>query len=151
MQIKMVWFGMAMVGVAAISFAAGAAIQKKATMMAAAEMKWEDYAPGSPLKGVSLWGNRAKGQYGMLLKLPGGTNAGMHKHTGDYHAVNIQGDWWHGDDGGEMKQLPVGSYVMQPGGAFHNDECRGTGECIVFIHQHKKGDFIPKPAPKETK
>jgi hypothetical protein len=32
---------------------------------------------------------------------------------------------------------------MQPGKAVHNDMCKGTTECIIFVHQHAAGDFIP--------
>ena len=39
---------------------------------------------------------------------------------------------------------PVGSYVMQPGKQNHNDVCKSKTDCIIFIHQHAKGDFIPK-------
>jgi hypothetical protein len=137
--------------VAAIAFAAGAATAKKSTMVGATELVWEDYAPGVPLKVAKLWGDRTKGEYAMLLKMPAGFEAGMHSHSADYHAINVQGNWVHSDDGGEAKELPVSSYVMQPGKAFHNDVCKGTQDCILFVHQHKKGDFIPKPAPKEEK
>jgi hypothetical protein len=26
----------------------------------------------------------------------------------------------------------------------HSDGCAGPEDCILFIHQHVKGDFIPK-------
>ena len=139
-----------LLGVAAVSFAAGAgtAKMKPSTMVNAPDIVWEEYAPGVPLKVGKLWGDRKKGEYAMLLKLPAGFEAGMHSHTADYHAVLVQGTWVHSDDGGEAKELAVGSYVMQPGKQWHNDVCKGTTDCIIFVHQHKKGDFIPKPAPK---
>jgi hypothetical protein len=88
----------------------------------------------------------------MLLKLPAGGEAGLHAHTGDYHGVSVSGTWLHMDEGGEWKELPPGSYVMQPGKAFHNDSCKAGADCIVFVHQHKKGDFLlPKPAKEEKK
>jgi quercetin dioxygenase-like cupin family protein len=139
-----------LVATAAIAFAAGAAAAKKATMMSASEIKWEEMAPGSPFKIAPLWGDRKKGEYGMLLKIPAGGEAGMHAHTADYHAVAVSGTWAHQEEGGEWKELPVGSYVMQPGKAFHNDTCRGTTDCTILITQKKKGDFIPKPVPKEA-
>jgi hypothetical protein len=40
---------------------------------------------------------------------------------------------------------------MQPGKQMHNDQCKGTQECITFIHQHGKGDFIPAKAPAGAK
>jgi hypothetical protein len=150
MLVKKLVLGAVMVSGMALAYAAGAA-NKKEAMIDASAIQWQDYAPGVPLKVAVLWGDRAKGEYGMLLKMPAGFEAGMHAHTGDYYGINVQGTWVHTFEGGESKELAVGSYVMQPGKAFHNDSCKGTQDCILFIHQHKKGDFIPKPAPKEVK
>jgi gentisate 1,2-dioxygenase len=101
-------------------------------------------APGSPLKIVVLWGDRSKGEYAMLLKMPAGFVAPIHAHTGDYHGMNLTGSWRHSFEGGEQKDLPPGSYVFQPGMGMHGDACVGSEDCILFIHQHVKGDFIPK-------
>jgi hypothetical protein len=133
------------VAVAGVSYTAGAA-KKEAVMMAASEIKWEPYATGVPLQVAKLWGDRAKGgEYAMLLKMPAGFEAGMHAHTGDYHGVNVQGTWVHTVEGDTSppKELPPGSYVFQPGKQMHNDVCKGKTECILFLHQHTKGDFIP--------
>lgn len=130
--------------VAAFSYAAGIA-QGKAVNMPLASLKWAPAAPGSPIQIAVLWGDRAKGpEYGMLLKMPAGSEAGIHAHTGDYHAVNVQGNWVHTNQGDPKQyELPPGSYVVQPGKAMHNDMCKGTTDCIIFIHQHAAGDFIP--------
>jgi hypothetical protein len=62
----------------------------------------------------------------------------------------VQGNWVHTNEGGEAKELPVGSYVFQPGKQVHDDACKGTADCILFIHQHAKGDFLPaKTAEKK--
>lgn len=152
MQMKNVVFAGVLVATGLIAgFAIGAAAPKKSEMVAAPELKWAEMAPGSPVQIATLWGDRAKGEYAMLLKMPAGAEAGVHAHTADYQAVCVQGTWKHSDEGGEWKELPPGSHVMQPGKAFHNDACKGPEDCIVFVHQHKKGDFIPKPAPKEEK
>ena len=93
---------------------------------------------------VMLWGDRSKGEYAMLLKVPAGFVAPIHTHTGDYHGVNLAGTWRHSFAGGEERALPPGSYVFQPGLGMHGDACVGPEDCILFIHQHVKGDFIPK-------
>ena len=82
----------------------------------------------------------------MLLKIPVGFEAGLHSHTGDYHAINVQGTWVHTLADGQTKELPAGSYVMQPGVQNHNDVCKGPNDCILFIYQKVKGDFIPAKA-----
>ena len=129
---------------AAISYAAGIA-QGKPMNMPLSSLKWVPAAPGSPIQIAVLWGDREKGpEYGMLLKMPAGSEAGMHAHTGSYHAVNVQGTWVHTNSGDPKgHELPPGSYAMQPGKAMHNDACKGTTDCIIFVHQHAPGDFIP--------
>ena len=108
---------------------------------------------GGPLQIAKLWGDRDKGpEYAMLLKLPAGSDSGMHAHTADYHAVLVQGTWVHTVEGdaASVKDLAPGSYVFQPGKQMHSDVCKGKQDCIIFVHQHAKGDFIPskKPADK---
>jgi hypothetical protein len=139
--------------VAAGGYAAGAA-SKPSTVLPAAELKFDPYAPGVPLQVAKLWGDRTKGAYGMLLKLPAGFEAGFHAHTADYKAVLVSGTWIHPDEGKDLagsKELTPGSYVMQPGKAFHNDKCKEGADCIIFVMQDAKGDFIPAPAPAAKK
>ena len=82
----------------------------------------------------------------MFLVLPAGVEVGMHAHTGDYYGINIQGTWVRTVEGDPVeKELPPGSYVFQPGGQFHNDRCAGPDDCVLFLHQHAAGDFIPPP------
>jgi hypothetical protein len=135
--------------VGAVSYAAGA---KKSMMVATGEMKWEPMAPGVPLQIATLWGDRTKGESGILLKMPGGFDSGMHAHTADYHAVLISGAWTHTEEGQTEapKELSPGGYVMQTGKKMHNDSCKAGADCIIFVHQHAKADFIPgkAPAPK---
>ena len=127
--------------VACGSYAVGVA-QGKAVNIPAASLKWAPYAPGNPLQVAALWGDRTKGDYAMLLKMPAGFEAGRHTHTGDYHGLSIQGTWVHTNDGAKPVELPPGSYVLQPGKQVHNDVCKGTTDCILFVHQHAAGDFI---------
>jgi len=114
------------------------------TMTPADQLPWKEFAPGSPLKLVVLWGDRASGEYAMLLKMPAGFVAPIHAHTGEYHGINLTGTWKHSFDGGDEKELPPGSYVLQPGKGMHGDACVGPDDCILFVHQYVKGDFIPK-------
>ena len=144
-----------MVAVASLAYAAGAAKGKQPVNIAASELQWDDYAPGTPLKVTKLWGDRTKGgEYAMLLRMPPNFEAGLHTHTQDYHAVTVSGNWVHTNADGTGKELPPSSYVFQPGKQPHNDLCKGPSECILFIHQHGKGDFMPvkaladKPAEK---
>lgn len=117
-------------------------------MTATPDLKWEPYAPGSPLSVAPLWGDRnAPGDHAMYLKLPAGFHAGFHSHTLAYHALNIQGTWVHTEDTGRVVELPPQSYVFQLGKADHDDACKGPEDCILFIFQKGKGDFIPAAKP----
>lgn len=129
---------------AAAAFTGPAAAAGAGKMVASDQMQWQEMGPGSPLKIAILWGDRGKGEYAMLLKLPAGFDAPIHAHTGDYHGINLTGTWRHSFDGAEQKTLPPGSYVFQPGMGMHGDTCLGPEDCILFVHQHAKGDFIPK-------
>ena len=144
---------LALSAVAGISYAAGAAKAKQAVQTPAADLVWEDLMPGGPLKMAKLWGDRSKGAYAMLLKFPPGFEAGAHSHTLDYHAVAVQGTWVHTVTGEATppKELGPGSYVLQPGKQDHNDVCKSKTDCIVFVQQDGKGDFIPAKAPKGEK
>jgi hypothetical protein len=130
--------------VAALGFTQQSIAAGAGTMTAVDELDWREMAPGSPLKMVILWGDRSKGEYAMLLKMPAGFVAPVHAHSGDYHGMNLTGTWKHAFDGGEERALPPGSYVFQPGMGMHGDACVGPEDCILFVHQYVKGDFIPK-------
>ena len=117
---------------------------KLGIMISADAMEWKELNPGSPVKMAPLWGDRSMGEYAMLIKIPAGFVAPIHAHTGDYYGMNLTGTWRHSFDGGEQKDMPPGSYVFQPGMGWHGDACIGPDDCILFIHQHVKGDFIPK-------
>lgn len=120
---------------------------KQEITVPAADLKWEDVRPGSPQKVSVLWGDPEEGPFGMLLKQPGGGfEAGMHTHATDYHAVLVQGIWIHTVEGGSSapEELIPGSYVFQPAWQFHNEKFLGPEDCIVYIHQLGKSDFIVK-------
>jgi len=132
--------------IAVTATTSSAAQRGKATNTPADALKWELYAPGNPLQVAVLWGDRNKaGDYGMLLKMPAGFEAGRHTHSRDYHGVTVQGIWVHTNDGSKPRELPPGSAVFQPGKQIHNDACKGAAECIILIHQQGPSDFIPAP------
>ncbi len=90
-----------------------------------------------------LWGDPTSDDYAAFIKIPPGFTPGPHHHTGDYHGINVAGNWVHIFGTDDVRALPQGSYVMQPGGEQHNDACAGPEDCVLFIHQHTPQDFIP--------
>ncbi len=139
---KYLLLGLTLLIGAGIGYTASHATRGK--MVAADKMEWQSMGPDSPLKVLVLWGDPSKGEHGRLLKLPAGFVAPTHAHTGDYHGINLTGTWRHGFDEEASQDLPPGSYVFQPGKAMHNDACVGPEDCIIFLSQKVKGDFIPK-------
>ena len=130
--------------VALVLACSASAMQGTATNTPVNAIKWQPYAPGTPLQIAVLWGDRTKPvEYGMYLKMPAGFEAGRHAHTNAYHGVAVQGTWVHTNDGGKPVELAPGGYVYQPGKQMHNDVCKGPTECILLIHQMGPGDFIP--------
>ncbi len=139
---KSLLLGLSLITAAGLAYAADD--QKSGAMTAPGQMEWQEFRPGSPVKMMILWGDRNKGEHAMLLKFPAGFAAPIHAHTGDYHGLNLTGTWRHSFDGGEERDLPPGSYVFQPGMGMHGDACVGPEDCVLFIHQYVKDDFIPK-------
>ena len=126
--------------VVAVSTSAIAA--EKRVAVAADKLNWAQWGKG-PAQIVVLWGDPKSGELAALLKLPPGFTPGPHGHTYAYHGVNLKGTWVHIFGSDDVRSLPAGSYVMQPGKDEHNDACAGPEECIIFIHQHGPSDFIP--------
>ena len=115
---------------------------EKEVAIAADKLNWALWGKG-PAQIVVLWGDPKSGEYAALLKLPPGFTPGPHGHTAAYHGVNLKGTWTHIFGSDDVRSLPPGSYVRQPGKAEHNDACAGPEECIIFVHQHGPSDFIP--------
>jgi hypothetical protein len=144
-----------MTSLVAGAFVAGVAVGKgepppKAKFIAVEEVKWDDV--GGPKIGL-LTGDYKKGPYGALLKIPAGFTSPMHSHTGTYEAVQISGTsshWLKGEDGTKAKKMTPGSYWTVTGKADHISSCAPGADCVMFIFQKTKFDFVPgkeaKPA-----
>jgi hypothetical protein len=132
----------AMVGAA---FIAGVAVGKTTVQpkfIAAEELKWDDV--GGP-KLATLTGDYKKGPYGALMKLPNGFTSPMHTHTGAYEAIEIQGTsshWLKGEDGTKAKKMTPGSYWSMPGKVEHVSSCAPGQDCIFYVWQKAKFDFV---------
>jgi hypothetical protein len=120
---------------------------KKPVFMPAGDLKWAD-TPGAPsgVKGVTLWGDPAKGPYGGFQKFPAGFLAPLHTHTSDLRAVVISGTLLVGPQGGPENRLPAGSYEFIPSTYQHTTRCDAASECVIFVEA--KGKFDVKPVEK---
>jgi beta-alanine degradation protein BauB len=129
------------------AFVAGVAVGKaeppaKAKFIAVEEVKWDDV--GGPKIG-QLTGDYKKGPYTGLLKLPAGFTSPLHSHTGTYEAVEISGTsshWLKGEDGTKAKKMTPGSYWTITGKADHVSSCAPGADCVIFVWQKTKFDFV---------
>ncbi|MBZ9959472.1 DUF4437 domain-containing protein [Mesorhizobium sp. BR1-1-14] len=126
----------------------GRAFGLEDSYLPASKIPYVSEAPDQPQRLGPLWGERAKGPAGTLLKVPGNWHAPVHAHTADYRAVVIQGLWAHWQmDGGEASkvELPPGSYWTQKANEMHADACLSEAECVILlINTEPYETYLPK-------
>jgi hypothetical protein len=133
------------------AFVAGIAVGKTTVQpkfIASEELKWDDV--GGP-KLATLTGDYKKGPFGALHKLPAGFTSPMHSHTGAYEAIEIQGTsshWLKGEDGTKAKKMTPGSYWSMPAKLDHVSSCAPGQDCIFYVWQKTKFDFVPAKEDK---
>lgn len=98
------------------------------------------------LMAAPAYGDLAQGAHGTFIKMPAGFVSPIHMHTGDYWGVVISGVGANGPVGRTDVPLPVGSYWFQKGGEPHITRCLSPNECIFFINQSTKFDYIEAAA-----
>lgn len=105
-------------------------------------------APDQPQQLGPLWGIRAEGPAGTLLKVPTGFKAPIHAHTANYRGVVIEGHWehWVPETGEGMGiQLAPGSYWTQKADQMHADACVSEVECVILlINEDSYETYLPE-------
>ncbi|WP_085316107.1 DUF4437 domain-containing protein [Derxia lacustris] len=105
-------------------------------------LKFFDTGVG-PLKAAVGHGDLTAGAHSTYVKLPAGFSSPLHTHTEDYYAVVITGVVANEvDNAAPDRPLPPGSYWFQKGKAPHVTKCLSTTECVVFITQPGKFDYV---------
>jgi quercetin dioxygenase-like cupin family protein len=100
------------------------------------------------VKVAPAYGDLAHGAHGTFLKMPAGFVTPIHTHTDDYYGVVISGVGVNVTVGGTEVPLPAGSYWFQKGGERHITKCISSNECIFFLSQAAKFDFLPDAVKK---
>jgi hypothetical protein len=100
------------------------------------------------LSAAPAYGDLGHGAHGTFIKMPAGFVSPVHTHTEDYWGVVISGVAVNGVPGSPDVQLPVGSYWFQKGGERHVTKCVSPNECIFFISQRGKFDYVLETAKK---
>ena len=94
------------------------------------------------LYAAPAYGDLAHGAHGTFIKMPAGFTSKVHTHTEDYWGVVIAGVAVNQKPGSADVALPVGSYWFQKGGERHVTKCISPLECIFFINQGGKFDYL---------
>ena len=115
--------------------------------MPVTELKWHSTGVvGSDgigtLQAAPAYGDHSKGEHATLVKMPARFVSTVHTHTDDYHGVVINGVATNASVGEKEIPLPPGSYWFQPGGKPHVTKCISTSECLFFISQKAKFDYL---------
>lgn len=131
-----------------LSVIPGRAFALEDSYLPAGKIPYVAEALDQPQRLGPLWGERAKGPAGTLLKVPGNWRAPVHAHIADYRAVVIQGLWAHWQmQGGEASkvELPPGSYWTQKADEMHDDACLSQTECVILlINDTPYETYLPK-------
>ena len=100
-------------------------------------------AAAGELEAGPAYGNLQAGHHGTFIHMPAGFASAPHIHTEDYYAVVIKGVGANDPVTAAPKPLPVGSYWFQRGEENHITRCLSTTDCLFFIVQPGKFDYVP--------
>ena len=88
------------------------------------------------------YGDLQNGRHGTFVRMPAGFKSPVHTHTEDYYAVVVEGVGANHAPDGEAAPLPPGSYWFQRGEEAHVTECLSETDCLFFIVQPGKFDYV---------
>ena len=94
------------------------------------------------LKAGPAYGDLSKGKHGTFIRMPAGFVSDPHIHTEDYFGIVISGIGVNGLAGSADIPLPQGSYWFQRGKEKHVTKCVSTLDCLFFIYQPGKFDYV---------
>jgi hypothetical protein len=145
-------------GIAAFSVLSVCAVAAESGQSSSTPVTQLHYGPTGVTDGVHgelnaapAYGDLAHGPHGTFIKMPAGFVSKVHTHTEDYWGVVISGVAANGKPGSSDIQLPAGSYWFQKGGEAHVTKCVSPNECIFFISQGGKFDYLPTKQGAMTK
>jgi quercetin dioxygenase-like cupin family protein len=120
---------------------------KKAVAWSTADMKWVENPMNKAISTATLWGDPARGAYGVIRKAAAGTDLGWHTHSADEKVIVISGSFDFQLEGEEPMTLSPGSYAFIPANVNHMAKCHEGADCMFFEEGPAKSDFKPGKAP----
>jgi hypothetical protein len=104
----------------------------KPVVRPAGDLKWIDNPAVKGAQQAVLWGDPAKGAYGALKRIPGGTTLALHSHTNETRALLMSGTLSFNFEGSAPKDLMPQSYISVPAGMRHAASCKPGADCVYF-------------------
>lgn len=89
------------------------------------------------------YGNPTKGRHGTFIRMPAHFVSPLHTHTADYFGIVIEGVGVNTQPGKSDVPLHPGSYWFQRGKERHVTKCVSDTDCLFFIYQPNKFDYLP--------
>jgi len=114
------------------------------TALPAASLPWEHTPEGVAF--AALDGDRFLEPYMAMVKLPAGLSSPPHVKSATMFGVIISGTMTHSAMGAAPSQssrLTQGSYYRIPAGLPHISSCVSEVDCLTFLYQDGKFDFLP--------
>ncbi len=111
---------------------------------AASKMQWQKTGEGVSF--AALVGDRFKESYMAMVRLPAGLVSPAHIKSANMFGVVLKGTITHiavGADASTEIQLQAGSFYKVPAGVAHISKCISDTECVSFLYQDGKFDFLP--------
>lgn len=135
--------GIALTAIVTGAFAAGSAPQEISNVPGS-DLKWETTPEGVAF--AKLKGDRFKESYMAMVRLPAGLVSPPHVKSHAMYGIVVSGTMTHyGLEEGPDSQvrLSEGAYYMIPAGKPHISSCVSEQECVTFLFQDGKFDFLP--------
>ena len=98
---------------------------------------------------AALDGNRFAEPYMAMVRLPAGTVSPPHVKTAAMFGVVLAGVMTHAPVGAGLAEtdapapLPSGAYYAVPAGLAHVSACISDVDCVTFLYQDGRFDFLP--------
>lgn len=129
---------------AALAAPALAGSEELVTNLPASNLAWTTTDEGVAF--APLVGDRFVEPYMAMVRLPAGLVSPPHVKTANMFGVVIAGTISHvAVDAAPTEEtlLPEGSFYKVPAGLAHVSKCVSETDCITFLHQDGKFDFLP--------
>ncbi len=95
---------------------------------------------------AKLQGDRFEGEYMAMVRLPAGLVSPPHVKSANMYGIIVSGAMTHlpvGANPSEGIVLKTGAFYEVPKGVPHVSRCVSDVECVTFLYQDGKFDFLP--------